>query len=152
MHYDNPIAYWKSYSYNETHGVLARLAVRVFEAIANSVTSERAFSTMNLIHSKLRSKIGAEKANKLIYIYMNQRVLDRNNSLFLWDPLEKTAEEQVQLEDILLDLLHKDQSDDEGDEGNEGNDEGDDEGDDEGNNDGSDDEDEDENEDSITVQ
>ena len=44
---------------------------------------------------------------------MNQRVLDRNNSLFLGDLLEKTAEEQVQLEDILLDLSYKDQSDDE---------------------------------------
>jgi hypothetical protein len=102
--------------------VLARLAIRVFEAIANLVASERAFSAMNLIHSKLQSKIGAEKANKLIYIYMNQRVLDRNNSLFLRDPLKKTVEEQVQLEDILLDLLYKDQSDDEV------NDKGDDEG------------------------
>ena len=62
-------------------------------------------SAMNLIYSKLGNKMGAEKANKLIYIYINQRVLDRNNSLFLGDPLEKTAEEQVQLEDILLDLL-----------------------------------------------
>jgi hypothetical protein len=68
--------------------------------------------------------------------------LDRNNSLFLRDPLEKTAEEQVQSEDILLDLLHNDQSD------KEVNDEGDDE--------GGDDEDEDEDEyeyeNTITVQ
>ena len=55
MHYDSPVAFWKSYLYNETHWVLAQLAVRIFEAIANSVASERAFSAMNLIHSKLRN-------------------------------------------------------------------------------------------------
>jgi hypothetical protein len=31
MHYDNPVAFWKSYLYNETHWVLAQLAVRIFE-------------------------------------------------------------------------------------------------------------------------
>ena len=106
MHYDNPIAYWKSYLYNETHGALAKLAVRIFEAIANSVASERAFSAMNLIHSKLRNRLGAEKSHKLIYIYMNQRVLDRNNSILLGDPIEKTQEEQVQLEELLLQFAH----------------------------------------------
>ena len=79
---------------------------------------------------------------------MNQRVLDRNNSLFLGDPLEKTAEEQVQLEDILLDLLYKDQSDGEVDEGDlEGSDVGGDKVSSEGG-----DEDEDEYEDTIIVQ
>ena len=43
----------------------------------------------------------------LIYIYMNQRVLDRNNSVLLGDPAEKTQEEQVQLEDILLQFLQE---------------------------------------------
>src|SRR5258706_474249 len=81
------------------------LAVRIFEAIANSVASERAFSAMNLIHSKLRNRLGAEKAHKLIFIYMNQRVLDRNNSILLGDPIEKTPEEQIQLEDILLQFI-----------------------------------------------
>jgi len=55
MHYNNPIAFWKSYLHNETHWVLAQLAVRIFEAIANSVASERAFLAMNLIHSKLQN-------------------------------------------------------------------------------------------------
>jgi hypothetical protein len=68
---DSPVTFWKSYLYDETHCVLAQLAVRIFEAIANSVASERAFSAMNLIHTKLRNRLGAEKANKLIYIYMN---------------------------------------------------------------------------------
>ena len=60
---------------------------------------------MNLIHTKLRNRLGSEKADKLIYIYMNQRVLDRNMSLLIGDPIEKTTEEQVELEDILLEIL-----------------------------------------------
>ena len=105
MYHDDPIAYWKSYQYNETHVVLAKLAVRIFEAIANSIASERAFSAMNLIYTKLRNNLGEEKSHKLIYIYMNQRVLDRNNSILLGDPLEKTQEEQIQLEELLLQFV-----------------------------------------------
>jgi hypothetical protein len=111
MHYDNPILYWKSYLFDQTHSLLAKLAVRIFEAVANSVASERAFSAMNLIHSKLRNRLGSIKAHMLIYIYMNQRVLDRNNSVLLGDPAEKTQEEQVQLEDILLQFLQEEGSD-----------------------------------------
>jgi hypothetical protein len=111
VHYDNPILYWKSYLFDQTHKGLAQLAVRIFEAIANSVASERAFSAMNLIHSKLRSRLGSIKAHMLIYIYMNQRVLDRNNSVLLGDPIEKTQEEQVQLEEILLQFIEKEGGD-----------------------------------------
>ena len=59
---------------------------------------------MNLIHTKLRNKLGSEKADKLIYIYMNQRVLDKNKSLFVGDPMEKTLEDQMELEEVLLDI------------------------------------------------
>jgi len=49
---------------------------------------------MNLIHTKLRNKLCIEKASKLIYIYMNQRVLDRNGDIFVGDSGEKSLEEQ----------------------------------------------------------
>jgi hypothetical protein len=48
---------------------------------------------MNLIHSKLRNRLGVEKANKLIYIYMNQRVLDRNGDIFVSDLIEKSMKD-----------------------------------------------------------
>jgi hypothetical protein len=69
------------------------------------VASERAFSAMNLIHTKLRNRLGAEKANKLVYIYMNQRILDRNSDIFVRDPGEKTPEEQVLLEEAISELV-----------------------------------------------
>jgi hypothetical protein len=108
MHYDNPAMFWKSYLHDEVHWVLAQLAVRIFKAITNSVASERAFSAMNLIHTKLRNRLGVEKSNMLIYIYMNQRVLDRNGDIFVGDLGEKTLEEQVLLEEAILEIVGDD--------------------------------------------
>jgi hypothetical protein len=67
---------------------------------------------MNLIHTKLLNRLGIEKSDKLIYIYMNQRVLARNRSIYIGDPIEKTQEEQLELEDSLIEILdHEDNSD-----------------------------------------
>lgn len=108
MYYDNPVTFWKSYLYNKTHWVLAQLVVRIFEVITNSIALERAFLAMNLIHSKLRNRLGIEKVNKLIYIYMNQRVLDRNSDIFIGDLVEKSIEDQVLLKEAILDIIGSD--------------------------------------------
>lgn len=43
---------------------------------------------------------------------MNQRVLARNRSIYIGDPIEKTQEEQLELEDSLIEILdHEDNSD-----------------------------------------
>jgi hypothetical protein len=93
LYIDNPVRYWKSYLGYEDHNKLAQLAVRIFETVANSVASERAFSAMNIIITKLRNRLGAERADKLIFINMNQRVLDRVGDLLLGDWMEKSDEE-----------------------------------------------------------
>jgi hypothetical protein len=108
MHIDNPIRFWKSYFDSEDHDELARLAVRIFETIANSAAFEGAFSAMNLIVTKLWNWLSAEKADKLIYIYMNQRVLDKAGDLLLGDWVEKSDEEQVRLEELLLSIDEED--------------------------------------------
>jgi hypothetical protein len=59
---------------------------------------------MNLIYTKLRNRLGTKKANKLIYIYMNQRILDRNSDIFIGDLVEKTPEEQILLEEAILEI------------------------------------------------
>lgn len=106
----DPALYWKSYVVDGStqHVVLAKIAVRLFEVIANSVVSERAFSEMNLIHSKMRNRLGTEKANKQIFIYMNQRVLDKKGGIFFGDPVDKMPEDQVHLEKELLEILEED--------------------------------------------
>ncbi|KAF5711657.1 C6 transcription factor [Fusarium mundagurra] len=56
---------------------LAALAVRIFGTIANSVPSERSFSAVNFLHSKARNRLTPANADKLAFIYMNERVLER---------------------------------------------------------------------------
>ena len=63
---------------------------------------------MNIIHSKLWNRLDIEKANKLIYIYINQRVLDRNNDIFVGDLIEKSPKEQVLLEKAILEIIRTD--------------------------------------------
>jgi len=56
---------------------LARLALRTFYTPSNSVPSERSFSTRNLIHDKKRNRLEAKRADKLSFIHVNKRILDR---------------------------------------------------------------------------
>ena len=85
---------------------LSQIALRLTQTPANSVPSERSFSTLNLLLNDLRNSLGNEKVNMLQYIYMNERVLARTGK-----QLEKMAlqhmglardEELVELEDGLL--------------------------------------------------
>jgi uncharacterized protein (DUF4415 family) len=55
---------------------LAPLTLRLYNSVTNSVTSERSFSTMNFVHSKTRNRLSAEKVNKLVYIQINDLVLE----------------------------------------------------------------------------
>ena len=56
---------------------LARLALRIFYTPSNLVPSERSFSTRNLIHDKKRNRLEAKRADKLSFIHVNKRILDR---------------------------------------------------------------------------
>ena len=85
---------------------LSQIALRLAQTPANSVPSERSFSTLNLLLNDLRNSLGNEKVNMLQYIYMNERVLARTGK-----QLGKMApqhmglardEELVELEDGLL--------------------------------------------------
>ena len=50
--------------------------------------SERAFSVQNMIHTKLRNRMGAVKAAKLLFIYINSRALK-----YKWSLQEKKKQE-----------------------------------------------------------
>eukprot|EP01032_Pedospumella_encystans_P011446 gene11446-13305_t len=52
------------------------LALRVFSLCATSCESERAFSCLGFIHSKLRNRLSPEKANMLAFIKANDEILD----------------------------------------------------------------------------
>ena len=58
--------------------VLAGLALRVLNTIANSVPCERSFSAMNWVHTPTRSRLTSERVDKLLFIQLNRRVLHRS--------------------------------------------------------------------------
>ena len=59
----------------------AGLALELFNCTANSVACERAFSTMNFLHTKLRNRMTITTTDKLLFIYINSRSLRKAGSL-----------------------------------------------------------------------
>lgn len=55
--------------------ILAQLAIRILTTTANSVPSERAFSTMKVQQTKLRNRLVPSRVDKLVFIHINQRIL-----------------------------------------------------------------------------
>ena len=70
-----PRDYWYRISIDSPGCKLASIAMRLFSCLANSVPSERAFSTQNYIHSKIRNRLAQEKVDKLSFVYFNSRAL-----------------------------------------------------------------------------
>jgi hypothetical protein len=60
--------YWNIKASKSKYPASKALAIQVFGMVASSAASERGFSTMNFIHSKLRNCLSPEKVQKLIYI------------------------------------------------------------------------------------
>ena len=79
---------------------LGILCNRLFLTPANSVPSERSFSSQNYIHTKIRSSLKPDRVDKLTYIYMNSRVLDArkedNQHILTVDEEEQLEEEMMQ--------------------------------------------------------
>lgn len=75
LHKDDTELFWLLYY--DTAKPLAELATRLIKTTANSVPSERAFSSMKAIHSTTRNRLTAERVNKLLFININTKVLNR---------------------------------------------------------------------------
>jgi hypothetical protein len=75
---------------------LSKLADRILNTLANSVPYERNFSSLNILHTKLRNALTVERVDKLLYIQINRRTL-RREGLF------KILEEEEDEEDIIGD-------------------------------------------------
>lgn len=70
---NNPSSFWSCAKIQTPR--LGGLATRIFNTAANSVPSERAFSAMNFIHSRIRNRLKTDRADMLLFIYMNIRAL-----------------------------------------------------------------------------
>ena len=72
---------------------LSTLAHRLFYTLANSVPCERNFSSMKVLHSKLRSRLTIERVNKLLYIQINRRTLKRDGKVRVLGDAENEEDE-----------------------------------------------------------
>ena len=67
---------------------------------------ERAFSTINLTHTKYRNRLSVEKVDKLYFVHINRKILDRGKEEFasiIKRRLEDLSiEEAVELETTML--------------------------------------------------
>jgi hypothetical protein len=52
------------------------LATKIFSLVTSTASSERSWSTQGYIHSKIRSCLGNEKVNKLVFVKSNSQLLD----------------------------------------------------------------------------
>ena len=74
----DPWLFWQTASQHSPG--LAALASRLFKTPANSVPSERAFSTQNLVHTKTRNRLDAQHVDKLTYVRINARALEHRQT------------------------------------------------------------------------
>ena len=63
-----PLSWWKSQAQILPESII-NLAKCLLTSVASSAGVERIFSTFGLIQSKIRNRLGTEKAGKLVHIY-----------------------------------------------------------------------------------
>jgi len=85
---------------------LSKLSIRVNSIPDNSVLAERDWSIMNLIKTKTRNQLSNINVDKLMYIYINERTLNRpwdlKKKLRYSQSIEIDEEKLLDMEDRLL--------------------------------------------------
>ena len=69
----SPLMWWQTFCYD--NATLRECALRVCSVVSGASSAERNWSIFGFIHSKARNSLYAGKAEKLVYIYNNMRML-----------------------------------------------------------------------------
>lgn len=83
---------------------LKQVAVAVLSQVSAAVSCERNWSTYDYIHNKKRNKLAPARARDLVYVFSNQRLLQRLNSgthqeeFVPWDSESEQEEEEAAAE------------------------------------------------------
>jgi hypothetical protein len=93
---DHPLLFWALIGPFAPE--LSHLALLVFKTPANSIPSERAFSSHNLMHDKKRNRLQVDKVDKLVFFHKNTQVLEKGS--LGWNSLSK--KELVEVEDNIV--------------------------------------------------
>ena len=64
---------------------LQHIAVRLLSQVSSACTCERIWSTFDFIHSRRRNRLHVDRATKLVYIFTNLRLLDKESKDTLQD-------------------------------------------------------------------
>ncbi|XP_074299373.1 uncharacterized protein LOC141630454 [Silene latifolia] len=83
----NPISWWNAYG-SETPE-LADIAVRVLSQPISSSSAERVWSTYSFIHNTKRNRLNGARADKLVFIHSNIRLLSRYTTSYNQGPSNK---------------------------------------------------------------
>ena len=74
-----PAYQWWS-SFGSSCPVLQHVAIKVLSRVASACSCERNWSTFEFIHSKKRNRLEPSRANDLVYVFSNLRLLKRVQS------------------------------------------------------------------------
>lgn len=95
--------WWESYGQGTPQ--LKHVAMRVLAQVSSACACERNWSTYDFIHSKKRNKLTPARARDLVYVFTNQRLVDKlhkvdNEETFPpWDAPSEEDEEEMQVLD-----------------------------------------------------
>lgn len=106
----SPIAWWENYGTGTP--MLQRLAIRVLSQVSSASACERNWSTYGFIHSMKRNRLGHTKADDLVFVHSNLRLISRKEPSYssgpcqAWDVLEEDSiyecfEDQFEDEGVL---------------------------------------------------
>jgi hypothetical protein len=93
----------------DTSPVLARLAIRLWNTLANEVPCERAFSALGHIKTKTRSRLTDKHVDQLLFVQMNTRVLTRTPTKAKNNSKPSEAVEDDSDDDIIIDIAQGDE-------------------------------------------
>ena len=74
----NPRAYWAQHG-RRNYPTLCKLADRLFQMPAGAISSERVWSAFSFVYSKARNQLSSETLMKLVFIYVNSKLLDQED-------------------------------------------------------------------------
>ena len=69
------ITWWKCHGNEAKH--LQNMAIRVLSIPTSSAASERCWSAMGNIHSESRNRLTDDRVEKLLFLYFNERMLNK---------------------------------------------------------------------------
>lgn len=71
----NPRAYWSQHG-KRNYPKLAVIAIRLFQMVCGAISTERVWNVFGNVDTKARNRLGTESMEKLVFVYVNSKLLD----------------------------------------------------------------------------